>query len=446
MVSASTRLLVDDEGIASLDGLTRRLHPCRKLDRPVLEAETPRETEGGDSRLYLYGTVLRDPESGRLRMWYSHASNRLMLAESEDGLRWTRSPAEPELRLHSPSLVFDPDDPNPQSRFKLLGCRTSGGAKGYCTARSPDGVAWTLYPVNPVLPGSDTCTLAHDREAGEFLAFHKLTLVHRGHRRRLVFVAASRDMQAWSKPELALAPDEADDAQAVAEGGICAQFYNMSAFRRGGQWLGLATHFRLHRRLDESLRTPTRSLDDGPIDVQLVHSRDGRTWRRFAERRPVIPNGPGAFDAGCILGVANGPVDAGDEMWVYYTAITTPHGGAIPEKKVAIARAAWRRDGWLSLEAGPDGGGFDTTPMPAGGARLTVNASLARGSLRAAVLDGAGHAVPGYELERCVPVDGDGVALPVRWKDRDRLPDAEAIRLRFRYAAGHLFGYTLAPG
>ncbi|MEJ1973036.1 MAG: hypothetical protein WDM96_11430 [Lacunisphaera sp.] len=45
----------------------------------------------------------------------------------------------------------------------------------------------------------------------------------------------------------------------------------------------------------------------------------------------MIPRGaPGAFDAGAILGVASTAVDADNETWVYYTALTTGHGGPMP--------------------------------------------------------------------------------------------------------------------
>ena len=37
----------------------------------------------------------------------------------------------------------------------------------------------------------------------------------------------------------------------------------------------------------------------------------------------VIPRGPHAYDAGSILGLSSIPVIADDQMWLYYTAMTT---------------------------------------------------------------------------------------------------------------------------
>ena len=71
---------------------------------------------------------------------------------------------------------------------------------------------------------------------------------------------------------------------------------------------------------------------------------------------------------------------AADEVRLYYTGITTTHGGYLPRKKITIARASWRLDGWVSLDAVETPGTVETTPMPSDGQRLIVNADAARGS------------------------------------------------------------------
>jgi hypothetical protein len=315
---------------------------------------------------------------------------------------------------------------------------------GYCAAHSADGLRWTLYPVNPILPGGDTCTLAHDPVTGDYLAFHKRTHKHRGHNRRLVYLATSRDMQQWSEPRLVMAPDATDDAQTRAGGGICSQFYNMSAFRRGTQWIGLVTHFRYAGR-PAVVRGPSQSLDDGPIDVQLVHSRDGRTWQRCDDRSPVIPIGPHAYDAGCVLGVANAPVVVGDELWIYYTAVTTTHGGAFPDKRISVALAKWRLDGFVSLDAGPSGGTIETLPLRCPAARLVLNADASRGLIRVEALDDAGVPLDGYSADDCIELRNDAIRHTVRWQQRDTLPRNPSVRLRFHLRDASLFSFQLAP-
>jgi hypothetical protein len=445
------QLLVDDALLAGKTGVVRKSHPCRKLPQPVLESAEPWEQDGLDQRIYVYGTVLRDGPTGPFRMWYNRESL-VMYATSSDGLAWQRpSLGLCEYRgskqnnivfplLHSPSVVYNPRAEDPEHRYNMLGCGRAS-KRGYCAAHSADGLQWSLYPRNPVLPGGDTCTLALDPATGEYLAFHKRSHMHRGQTRRLVYLATSRDMQHWSEPKLVMAPDEIDDAEVRAEGGRFAQFYNMSVFPYGGQFLGLVTHFRFKGMPTE--KGPLQSSADGPIDVQLVHSRDGRVWSRCEDRSPVIPNGPHAYDAGCILGVANGPLSVGQELWLYYTAITTTHGGYVPNKRITIALAKWRLDGLVSLGAGQAGGVVETVPLRCAGDRLVVNADAGAGALTVAVLDEHGRELPGYAADDCLALRADSVRSSIRWKDHDRLNTAGPLRLRFHLRNARLFSYAI---
>ena len=68
---------------------------------------------------------------------------------------------------------------------------------------------------------------------------------------------------------------------------------------------------------------------------------------------------------------------AGNELWLYYTAITTTHGGYAPKKKIASALAKWRLDGLVSLGADQAGGVVETVPLCCAGDRLVVNADAA---------------------------------------------------------------------
>ena len=428
--------------IARKQGVVRRTHPCGKRPRPVISGRESWQAPSDDERVYIYGTVLPAEDGETLRMWYMRWPDRVLYAESQDGLSWRRpdlggTNALP-IRLHSPSVIHDPADP--ERRYKMLGVSRSPESRGYCTAHSSDGLNWQLFPANPVLPGGDTCCLARDPATGDYLAFHKRYGIHRGRRRRLVHLSSSPDLQSWSEPALVMAPDQIDDARTQAEGGLFSQFYNMSVFPYHGLWLGFVTHFRHTGPPVE--KGPEQSRDDGPIDVQLVHSRDGRSWSRCEDRSPVIPNGPHDYDGGCILGVANGPILAEDEVRLYYTGITTTHGGYVPLKKIAIARAAWRQDGWVSLDAGERPGSVETTPMAGTGQRLIVNADAARGELRAEVLDPSGAPVPGYGLSECRPLTGGGVRQTVRWKTRGTLPSGGALRIRFRFSRASLYSFS----
>jgi len=451
-IGPEVQLFVDDVLVARRAGVLRRVHACEKLDHPVLRADEPWERTDIDRRIYVYGTALRQEDGSGYRLWYNGTQGRLLYATSEDGIAWGRpdlglvayegSTANNllDLNIESPSVVEDPDPEDPARRYKLLGHR-GGGGRGCWAAYSGDGLHWQFYAKNPVVSGGDTCTLAYDAEADEYLAFHKRSHEYRGVTRRLVYLAVSKDMQEWSTSRLVMAPDAIDDRQTQAAGGQHSHFYNMSAFRYGSQWLGLVTHFRHMGAPAE--KGPSQSGQDGPIDVQLVHSRDGREWEQCEDRSPVIENGPHAYDAGCILGVTNQPIVTDDEVWMYYSAITTTHGGYLPKKEISIARAVWRLDGWCSLRAGEAGGFVETVTLRPEGDRLLINTDASNGLVVAAVLDSDGAALAGYGEADCVALRGDCVRGEVRWGRHRRLPKDRPVRLRFRVRRADLFAYCV---
>jgi hypothetical protein len=473
------QLFVDDGMIRMKRGLTRVVHPARKLERPVLEAEMPWEVRTADGimdkRVNIYGTVLRDEKTGAFQMWYADPGN-VLFATSSDGIRWERpilkvvgETNETNLRLHSPSIIEDKFETDPQRRYKAVGNSSKGvddaklqrlkekfelvdwyrdkDHRLYYAAHSPDGFRWTLDP-EPILLGCDTITLSQDPVTGEYLAFHKRQGDPRVVGIRQVFLSVSKDMKHWSEPQPVMVADELDNKAAKKlKGGTYSEFYNMSAFAYGGQWLGFVAPF---RRIEPPSALFGNDMVDGRkrsatgiIDVQLVHSRDGRHWHRCSDRSPVIALGPHPYDAGSIFGLCNAPVIVGDEMWMYYTAATTPHGGLAPEKSQSIARASWRVDGLASLQAKEKPGTVETHEFVPEGKSLVVNADVKQGKLMVEVLDAAGKTLEGYEKESSVIANQDSVKLKIQWKHAETLPADAPIRLRFHLENGDLYSYRI---
>ena len=144
-----------------------------------------------------------------------------------------------------------------------------------------------------------------------------------------------------------------------------------------------------------------------------------------------------------VFGVCNTPVIVGDEMWMYYSASTDIHCGSSPEKKVSIARAAWRLDGMVSLCAGDTEGIVETVPFNQQGTKLYVNADISQGQLLVEILDEGGRVIPGYEKANCQPLQENVVSHSVIWKNSDNLPRGKTIRLRFCLTHGNLYSYTI---
>jgi len=451
--SGEKQIFADDRMINVLKGLHRKAHAAGKLEKPVLEADKPWEQgemiDGKrDRRIYIYGTVLKDQESGNFRMWYNRIRNSYY-ATSPDGVNWERPVVNPAgknnminlFEFHSPSFIYDQWEKDPSKRYKAVG---SGNKVGYMAAYSADGINWKLYPKNPILESSDTITLAQDPVTHEYLAFHK-TYKYPGIKGRQIFLSVSNDMQNWSPPEPVMVTDETDHLEARRlPDGTHSEFYNMSAFPYAGQWLGLVTHFR--RTGEPKVKKGSgwaQSNAEGPIDIQLVHSRDGRSWHRCSDRSPVIPLGPYLYDSGSILGLCNAPVIHNDQMWMYYTAMTTTHGGYLPDKVMSIARASWRIDGMVSLRAEKEEGFVETVLLKPDGRQLIVNVDAGSGMLLSELTDENGQPLEGYAKQDCVPVQADSVRQPVGWRNKNTLPENRAFRIRFYLKSGDLFSYTI---
>ena len=100
-----------------------------------------------------------------------------LYATSRDGLAWQK----PKLNLiefagsagnnilfdlHSPAVIFDRFEKDPQRRYKMLGYLVRP-AHGYHAAYSADGVRWHSYSPSLVLEHGDTITLTQNPVTGE---------------------------------------------------------------------------------------------------------------------------------------------------------------------------------------------------------------------------------------------------------------------------------------
>ncbi len=458
-------LFADDSGVATSSGVKRTVHPARTRPAAVLEGTLPQE----GSRVYLTGSVYQDEATGLLSMWYAGhpdlpggkkpkveglrtgKGNFVLYATSTDGIAWDR-PNLGQFKFqkskdnniiydfHSPSVLFDPADPDPSRRYKMLGSITGA----YYSATSPNGLHWT-GPKQPIIKSSDNITLTKDPLTGEYLAFVRMPAKLRGYPRRTVSLSRSRDFITWSKPELVFAPDEQDDVWATAPGQRT-EVNNMAVIPHAAGLLGFPTIF----RVTITDRNPAelghgQSPTDGTLDVQLITSSDGKKWQRTDKREPIIARGAaGSFDAGSIFGVSNTAVHVGDETWIYYTGMTTSHGAPIPPKRIAIGRAEWRRHGFVSLDASDETARIETKPLQLSTSNLIVNAAAAGGELRVALLESDGKPIPGFTLDDSTPLTKDAVRASAQWRDQPAPPIDRAVRVLIQLKKARLFSLSCA--
>jgi hypothetical protein len=113
---------------------------------------------------------------------------------------------------------------------------------------------------------------------------------------------------------------------------------------------------------------------------------------------------------------------------------------------MCVGLAKLRRDGFVSLNAGPQPGQVVTRPLTCKGRTLYVNAEvLAGGWVKAAVLSAKSQPVDGFGLEDSSAVARDTTAGRIAWRNADRLPPpgADAVRLLFQLTNAKLYSFWI---
>ena len=296
-----------------------------------------------------------------------------------------------------------------------------------------------------------------DEEAQLWLAIGQSGGWQRSDQGRVIARWTSRDLKTWSDQEIVL--PIADDESKKPDDWV--EYYYMSAYRVGGLWLGSLILYHTDRS-NRQYEHPTmrNTWMKGTTDIRLMVSRDAaRTWRRVAGKQVWLPHHEeeDGYDRSLYAGA--GPLRVGDEMWMYYRADDGDHIGFRKDNtpfykdrtrigRTALAVLRW--NGYVSLHARGEVGSMTTHPLITPSGQLTVNAAAAQGTVRVAVEDASGKALPGYGLAECKPIRADEISEPVHWRGRAQLPRGTAerpLRFRFEVRDADLYGFQIGePG
>ncbi len=434
------QLFIDDHVIAARTDVDLTLHePTKYSGSPVLRPERPWE-----KGVALYGTVMYDEQEGLFKAWYRGMEDTCYVcyATSEDGIRWDKpvlnvktykGSTENNIVLGSRTPLFyidgfgvikDLDDPDPARRYKLL---TYNNKRRFAAMVSPDGIRWE-GPINPKAHDTgDVISVYYDTGLDQFVGLLKRRFVYEdGSRKRARLVSYSDDFVTWSDPQWALVPDEKDPPTT--------EFYSHVAFMYEGMRIGYVTKF----------ETATEK-----IDTQLCFSRDGKKWERYRERVPFLPNGPdGSFDAGMLIAGGSGLVIRDRTLWIYYCGFNIDHAGRTygdAADLVGIGLAHLRIDGFVSADAGPEGGTLLTVPLRCSAKTLRVNVDASGGEVRAELLDARGRPIPGYDAASALPFTGDSIDAPLVWQGHTGIAAVgETVQVRFHLKNASLYSFWFA--
>jgi len=381
--------------------------------------------------------VLQFDKPPRFRMWYWSYDSWQMLpssqqirfatsyATSNDGMHWER----PNLDLRqveglaSPNNVvvpygmtqgifYNPDEPDAEKRFQVLVCverKNPVVREGYYLHISPDGIHWKgdlLRPVIPSLTGpyaipqngiGDTTRFWWDPIRRKYIGDVKFVI---DGTQRCRGVMESDDLIHWTRPTPTFLARK-DDAQIYGHRG-----FSYQGMYIGMRWIFLPSYSRRHSSY-----------------VELDCSRDGRIWTRVGAGQPFMAFNSkyDTWDASIMRPVSM--LEVGDEIWIYYFAAPTELETKNPKypKSAPIEWSAGLaklpRDRFASINAGDHVGMLITRPVDFQGSRLHVNVVVAQGGkLYVGVLTHEGKQISGYHVADCVPIDGNGIDLPVSWK------------------------------
>jgi hypothetical protein len=185
----------------------------------------------------------------------------------------------------------------------------------------------------------------------------------------------------------------------------------------------------------------------GDMDVQLIVSRDGRTWNRVADRSVFLKPTPGAWDSGRVF-PGTTLVRHGDRILIYYTGTNTRHGEAWGEPAIGIASLPADRFVGFRPDSAEQSGVLETTRLQTDGDELIINADVVEGQLQVELLDSSGQVISGFSRSDCHIATRDPLRSVVTWgygtEERhfcDR-PDPFAA-IRFRISAGALYAFQV---
>jgi len=473
----------DDLLIESVENVERVVHtPERSLEEPVLKADRPWEhvLECTVSAV----SILRDAADGLLKCWYIENNTdpqalasgeetnfedpagiliRVCYAHSSDGIHWEKPALGIQKHegqdtniilggrdygsVYNMSPLIDPFETDPQRRFKTLYTWYPADLSGMqdIAAYSGDGIHWTPFPelpsfgtrgnrlddVNKVLYDTHgrlfiMTSRHHDMYAGSLNLRNprvgSFTLPYYPHdyyrrNKRRIWQSESSDFIHWTEPYPAVIPLDGFD-------GIDDTFYGMSQTDLGDVRVGFLNVFQYVQNR---------------LSVQLVYSRDGKTWSRFNKGQTWLDSaGPGTWDSNMVA-IENSPIPMGDEWFIYYGGASCHHdwwmvglqeGLDVPEAKdMALARYAvgllrMRQEGIVGMHASHVRRGIlITRPLISEGRRLLINAVCGtRGSIQVEVVDAMDRVLEGFSREECDAFAGDAVNHTVTWRGRSDMP------------------------
>ena len=475
-IGSRRELFVDEFLIEQLDGVRLQLNrPVRR--EIVFRADAPWEGNGS-----AYQSIFQDGD--RYRMYYRgghHTASKayakderswetLCLAESNDGIHWTR----PDLGIvefagskknnlilnaamvaeinGSPAHTAVFKDTNPdcpaEERYKII--IVGRKPKGLYLLVSGDGMHFRLKTGRPF-----TTIGAFDSQ--NLMFWDSVGKVYREYHRQFkdgvrgIMTAESPNPDSFPEPRWLEYPEAAEQALYTNQ----IQPY----YRAPHIFMGFPMRYNdrgwsqsmeelpgLEQRKYRAAQHPRYGAT--VTDAAFMTSRDGQTFSRWGEA--FIRPGPSTKDTWVygdnfvfwgMLQTKSDLEGAADDISLYATE------GYWQDDSTNFRRYTLRQDGFVSATAGWKGGTLLTKPLVFRGSQLELNvATSATGSVRVELQDANGKPLAGYALDDCPEIFGDTIAKTVTWKDTANVSAFadKSIRIRFEIKDADIFSFRFS--
>jgi hypothetical protein len=456
-LGSSKHIFIDDALIDRMDGVTLTANPPARYDVTDFRSDRPWEPTP------RFGAGIADlsgiwDDGDQLGMLYTNGGmwggkpHAVCLATSQDGKHWSKPDLgvvawdgslhnNIVLRIASQGMAFR--DPNPAApaseRYKYAAWNWS---RGFYIFTSPDKVHWrrneTLaLPFDP----DGSIGIYWDDQAGLYRGYLRALIPPPKAFRAVVRVETRDIMRSWPF-KLVAAPIWHTWAMPKPVSG------ELPFVDAGGEVYRFYSH-KYPGAPDVFLAYPWRYVRNSNVRPGsfMMTSRDGVQWKVYEP--PYYFASGFQFNGRKVLEALMEPalIVRGDEVWQYGTVRFTEHGGALyggVEHEGgyfdSLLRLVQRLDGFVSLDAGAKTGTVTTKPLVFSGKSLSLNAA-AKGTVRVALLDGSGNALPGYGLSDCAAIRTDSVRHVVRCKGGSNLAAVagKTVRVQFELTNSKLY-------
>jgi len=458
-----TKQLFFDDYVLDNYSAERKMWTAVKEPNPVLVADS--NTFYWENMAYIYGTVLK--EDGIYKMWYRSIDfptsyNNLCYAWSLDGITWIKNIPDPGFSdnrcviyglLNNSFGIEISSVTKKDSIYYMLGYhRNIYQNKIYSTFSSSDGFVW--YPINIAFVDyiyvwnkyCDVGGMIYDTSKNEFVVWTK-----DGCYNRIFSICSSTDLYYHTAltPMRSLSEGVFDGVQFVTDDVeyynsidssiIKTNCYGLGLFKTNDVYIGFNWQFSI-------FRDSICGGDDGYVDVQLVHSRDiykdfQRPFREAVIQRNYTPG----WESSMIVTSSTPTLSPnGREVWLYYSGFNGTHG--ISGRTAAIGLAKWRKDGFISMNAGQIEEIVATKKIICSEEHLLINAKT-NGSgnsyIIAEITDENNVPFPGFEKDNCEIFNSDFLNYIVGWNNGNLLTDliGKTVKINFYLKNADLFSF-----